>query len=321
VLFASGDLHLGYLMHRPGTVLANGKQGPDYWEVISSPLRHDIWNQTVMHGPGVPTYDPYLLEEVRTQNYGLIDVDLDRAGQEMILSLKNSEGTPCFQQTLALGSLRVRPAVHKRSAVVWNNGKAYFFRGDRYARYTMDPANEGVDPGYPQPIAGSWPGLSKIFPLDIDAVVVWPNGKAYFFKGNGYVRYTIDPAHEGVDSDLPQYIAEGWKGLWPSGVDAAVVWDSQKAYFFKGKEYVRYNIDPSNEGVDPGYPKPIQGNWPGLAEAFPDGIDAVLVWPNGKAFFFKGDRYVRYTMNPANEGVDPGYPQPIQGNWKGLEKL
>ena len=41
------------------------------------------------------------------------------------------------------------------AAVMWNNGKAYFFSGDQYARY--DVATDKVDDGYPltQP---HWPG-------------------------------------------------------------------------------------------------------------------------------------------------------------------
>ena len=102
---------------------------------------------------------------------------------------------------------------------------------------------------------------------------------------------------------------------------SAVTWKNGKAYFFKGKLYIRYTIDPANEGTDAGYPRPIKGNWKGLAEAFPEGIDGVVVWPNGKAYFFKGDQYARYTIDPANEGVDSGYPKPVKGNWKGLEGL
>ena len=75
---------------------------------------------------------------------------------------------------------------------------------------------------------------------------------------------------------------------------------------------------PNQEGVEPNYPRPILGNWKGLAEAFPTGIDTGVVWPNGFAYFFKGDQYVRYNMNPQNEGVDPNYPKPIKGNWCGL---
>ena len=38
VIFGSGDLHLGYLLRRPPTALDNDRQGPDYWELASSPL-------------------------------------------------------------------------------------------------------------------------------------------------------------------------------------------------------------------------------------------------------------------------------------------
>ena len=45
----------------------------------------------------------------------------------------------------------------KRAAVVWPNGKAYFFEGDQYIRYEM--AADKADDGYPQPITNSWAGL------------------------------------------------------------------------------------------------------------------------------------------------------------------
>ena len=45
-----------------------------------------------------------------------------------------------------------------------------------------------MDPGYPQPIAGNWPGLPASFTSGIDAAF-WreSNNKIYFFKGNQYV--------------------------------------------------------------------------------------------------------------------------------------
>ncbi|MER6958204.1 hemopexin repeat-containing protein, partial [Streptomyces sp. NPDC000618] len=58
--------------------------------------------------------------------------------------------------------------------VLWNNGKAYLFDGSTYYRY--DIAADKVDPDYPKPIAGNWPGL---FTSGVDAGVVWNNGKAY----------------------------------------------------------------------------------------------------------------------------------------------
>jgi hypothetical protein len=233
--------------------------------------------------------------------------------------------------------------------------KAYFLNLKQYVQYEMDPATEGVEAGYPRPIVGNWPGLEEAFegsqPIDFssggpDSAILWNNGKAYFFRGEEYVRYTMDPAREwvdpgtmdpvreGVDPGYPKPIAGNWPGLAEAfaltianRIDAAIAWGNGKAYFFSGDRYVRYEMDPAREGVDPGYPKPIAGNWPGLAEALPigpgsatatDGIDCAVVWNNGKAYFFKGDRYVRYEMDPAREGVDPGYPKPIAGNWPGL---
>src|SRR5436189_127118 len=86
-----------------------------------------------------------------------------------------------------------------------------------------------------------------------------------------------------------------------------VVWNNQKAYFFRGTQYVRYDIDADKP--DEGYPRTIDSGWPGL---FKQDIDAAVVWPNGKAYFFKGDSYQRYDVE--NDSVDAGYPASI-GGW------
>jgi Hemopexin len=39
-------------------------------------------------------------------------------------------------------------------------------------------------------------------------------------------------------------------------------------------------------------------------------VDSAVLWPNGKIYFFSGDKYFRYDV--ANEAVDPDYPLPIQ---------
>jgi hypothetical protein len=92
---------------------------------------------------------------------------------------------------------------------------------------------------------------------------------------------------------------------------APVVWPNGKAFFFAAGKYYRYDI--AADRVDPGYPKRIAGNWPGL---WTDRIDAGLVLPNGKAFFFRDGEYVQYDI-PADR-VHDGYPKPIAGNWPGL---
>ena len=142
--------------------------------------------------------------------------------------------------------------------VVWNHQTVYFFKGDQYLRY--DIAADRVDPGYPLPIAGHWPGLWKDH---IDAGVVWPNGKAYFFSGSQYIRYDI--AKDKADPGYPADIKNGWPGFpasFAAGIDDAVVWNNGKAYFFKGSEYIRYDI--AADKTDPGYPQPIAGSWSGL---------------------------------------------------------
>jgi len=93
----------------------------------------------------------------------------------------------------------------------------------------------------------------------VNAAVSWNNGKAYFFRGDDYVRY--DMASQKAEARLK--ISDAWKGLWPDGIDASVFWNNNKAYFFKGDQYIRYDV--LNDQADPGYPRPIQGNWPGSA--------------------------------------------------------
>lgn len=85
-------------------------------------------------------------------------------------------------------------------ALVWNESKAYFFRGNKYVRY--DIAADRADEGYPQSISSGWAG---VFESDLDAAVVWPNGKAYFFKGDEYTRYDI--AADRGDEGYPQSIS------------------------------------------------------------------------------------------------------------------
>jgi hypothetical protein len=150
----------------------------------------------------------------------------------------------------------------------------------------------------------------------IDAVVEWDNGKVYFFKGGQYSRYDVKA--DRVDPGYPKPINnENWPGMpWIGGIDAAVNWYNGKAYFFKGGQYIRYDVKADR--VDPGYPRPINGNWPGIS--WTDGLDAAVNWKNGKAYFFKGESYIRFDINA--DRTDHGYPKPINNEtWPGLPGL
>lgn len=194
--------------------------------------------------------------------------------------------------------------------------KAYFIFGPRYARY--DAGLDQVDAGYPKSIADNWQGFAGTgFTEGIDAALNWTGDKVFLFRGSDYLRYDI-PANR-VDTGYPLRIGEFWPGLaqhgFDAGIHAAVNWDNGKAYFFKGSQYLRY--DMQGDHVDDGYPLPIAGNWPGFAEAgFADGIDTVINWGNGKAYFFRGDQYLRYDI--ASDTADPDYPRNIDEGWPGL---
>ncbi|WON74465.1 hemopexin repeat-containing protein [Nitrosospira sp. Is2] len=201
------------------------------------------------------------------------------------------------------------------SAIMWPNGKIYFFSGSQY--YGYDIAADKVDPGYPQPIKGNWPGLDNASVGGIQGAIVWPNGKAYFFSRDQY--YSYDIATNRVDPGFPMPTNLNWRGVLAGPqldyrIDAAIMWPDGKVYLFQYDRYYRYDIGANK--VDPGYPALIQGNWPGLwvtGQPF----TAAFVWPGQlKAYFFQKTVYFRYDI--ASNAVDPGYPLSIQGNWPGL---
>ena len=226
--------------------------------------------------------------------------------------------------------------------VVWNNGKAYFFRGSEYTRYDIaldhSDSDDGSGNSYPRLIQNSWPGL---FQENMDAAVFWPapppggaehKTVAYFFKGDQFMRYDVQAdradAADGAGRAYPQPISLKWPGIWMDRVDAVVVWPVPRhgrtvAYFFRDDQYIRFDV--KRHRADPGYPKPIAGNWPNFK--FPGGIDGAVAWPakiDGKTvvYFFKGDQYIRYDVD-ADRGDDHsagglGYPALVAENWPGL---
>lgn len=137
-------------------------------------------------------------------------------------------------------------------------GKAYFFKGNQYTRY--DWKTNSIDAGFPAALS-LW-NLPAPFSSGVKATTngqLKYAGKAYFFRGNQYVRY--DWATEKVDF---QGALTAWNlpAGFANGVDAAINGTGKyagKLYFFKGNQYVRY--DWKTEKVDAGYPLPIAGNW------------------------------------------------------------
>ncbi len=102
VVIASGDLHMANLLHLAGRPLANGCRGPEFWELTASPLANDAWKESIAGDRSM------VREVIDRTNYGVLDVDLDRAGSEVRLILRDAKGATLFEQPIPLADLCVR---------------------------------------------------------------------------------------------------------------------------------------------------------------------------------------------------------------------
>jgi hypothetical protein len=105
----------------------------------------------------------------------------------------------------------------------------------------------------------------------------------FFFRGDRYIRY--DARRDVLDPPFTRLITDAWN-RWPSsfasGVDAAVNWGDGTAFFFKGLQYLKYDMAADRVAVvNPPYPLDIAPTqWPALASAgFTTGIGTALEWP------------------------------------------
>ena len=176
---------------------------------------------------------------------------------------------------------------HGLAAIPWPNGKFYLFEGATYRRWdaaTGALEDSGLD------TASAWHGLRTTAP---DAALWYGYGKAYFFYGSEYVRY--DVGNDAVDPDYlppnPPFQLSAWGLPWSDRIDAAVNWGNGKLYFFRDGEYVRYDV--TQDRPDPNYPKPIDGNWPGV---WTDRVDAALYTGGPYAWFFRGNDVRRFSI-------------------------
>ena len=167
----------------------------------------------------------------------------------------------------------------------------------------------------------NWHALPKGFEGDFDAVLNGDGpfaGNCYIFKKDSYIKY--DWTVEQVVAGYPKRIAGNWPGMpldFGSDLNAALNGQGAFAgncYFFKGDSYVKF--DWAKDRAYPDGPKKIAGNWPGLPPGFDRDFDAALNGRGpfaGKAFFFRGDSYVRFDWK--NDRADPGYPRKIADGW------
>jgi len=205
------------------------------------------------------------------------------------------------------------------SAICGINRRIYFLRDGYYFAYDLDERK--VVPDKPKPITElcgelESPGFAGFkFP---DAAFTGSylstpakqslSQKMYLFKRDSVIR--IDILTRKIDEGYPKRIAEEWPGLGFSRVDAILNAGPDAVYFFKGENYVRYEMSEQCYGVFEGYPQAIKDRWIGVIF---DRIDAAIYWRFDKVYFFSGDRYIRYDMS--NYRADAGYPKALPSNY------
>lgn len=87
--------------------------------------------------------------------------------------------------------------------------------------------------------------------------------------------------------------------------------NGEKAYFFDGAAYVRYDV--ATDRVEAGYPLPIAEHWPGLFET---DIDACIPGGDGTVSFFRGAECLVYDL-VADQVVDASRST-IAATWPGV---
>ncbi len=303
VVALSGDPHLGQIFRAPGVPRGDRQIGPPLWELTSSPLANRPWTKPVWpaDSQGEHSFDRYLLEEVAAPNFGLVDIDLSRVGAEVRLHLCQEDGATFFSYDLDLETLRVRPHREHVCAAVRDARHAYCFVGDKYARYDIQHGT--LDEGFPRAIKDGWKG---VFPgqlsavIGIDAVYFSKRGKAFFFSGNGYVRFDLE--HDQVDPGYPKYLKTHWHGVWAADLTAILPGEDDKIIFVKGTECIRYDLKADR--ADLGYPRPLADEFPGI---FAEEIDAAVAWSDGSYYFVCGNEVMRF--DSSTRQLLPGYPR------------
>ena len=181
--------------------------------------------------------------------------------------------------------------------------KIYLFKGNSYWAYSS--ATYALVEN-----AASLALLSRLFAgLDrIDAAFIDPMGNAWIISGTSYfIRKKGSTTWMPTERRLG-LVANNFEQAGP--INAAFTNLDGVSYLFSGDQFVRYSGE-SFATVDPGFPKKIQGNWPGeigvdtLPERFSESIDAGFVSPNGQIILFKDDKFVRYDdLDPSAQERD-----------------
>jgi len=205
------------------------------------------------------------------------------------------------------------------SAICTIKRQVYFLRDGCYFAYDLDKRKPTEDRLLPVTnlcleldkeiyTSFKWPDTAFTASYLYNRDKISLQDKIYLFKRDRVIRVDIETRT--VDPGYPKLLEEEWPGLGFTRVDAILNTSPNAVYFFKGSQYVRYEMSEKRYGVFEGYPKPTKDRWIGVVF---DRIDAAIYWRFDKAYFFSDDQYIRYDLS--NYRVDAGYPKAMPSNY------
>jgi mannose-binding lectin len=195
----------------------------------------------------------------------------------------------------------------------------YFFNNNENIKYN-DVLDRMVE-GFPIRTSINWQSLPLDFQSNIDDIIN-ANDYLYFFKKEKYIKFSI--IHEKV-VEGPALITHGWPGLagtgFEAGIDAAAEWPDvndrssiKTVLFTKGSVCIVYNLNDNTIKKTNIATQFAAGKYP----EYCSDLDTIHVWKSinaSHAYLFKGDYYIRYSLN--NNIIDIG-PQVIDRYWFGV---
>ena len=195
-------------------------------------------------------------------------------------------------------SIAGQPQAAVRLGYAWTA----FFNGDKYQLHSS--VGSGVSDVWPISGIPDWPQEWT----SVDAAVVIDEGTVFLIRGTQFInlQFNGETGQYHVVEQPAQLIKSGagvFPAHWGGSIDAAVNWNKDTLMFFKGSEYLTYDI---NAGAITSQPADFR-TWPNWPPGW-DSIDAAVNPGYGAVYFFRNGEYIPWDLN--NNGmVAEGYPQ------------